>query len=74
MSYGPRTATDGRSGWPLDVAARYLGQSVAATRKLYERRKVPHYQDGPGRRCGSAVWSLTRTWKKGGEPRGGNGV
>lgn len=44
------------NGWPewmpLDVAAAYLGQSVAATRKLYERRKVPHYQDGPG----AKVW------------------
>jgi excisionase family DNA binding protein len=37
---------------PLDVAAAYLGQSVAATRKLHERRKVPHYQDGPG----AKVW------------------
>jgi hypothetical protein len=33
---------------PLDVAARYLGQSVAATRKLYERRKVPSYSEGRG--------------------------
>lgn len=44
------------NGWPewmpLDVAAAYLGQTVAATRKLYERRKVPHYQDGPG----AKVW------------------
>jgi hypothetical protein len=43
-------------GWPewmpLDVAAAYLGQTVAATRKLYERRKVPMYQDGPG----AKVW------------------
>jgi excisionase family DNA binding protein len=37
---------------PLDLAAAYLGQSVAATRKLYERRKVPHYQVGPG----AKVW------------------
>jgi hypothetical protein len=47
-------------GWPewLDVktAARYLSCEVGAVRKLYERRKVPHYQEGPGckvylRRC-----------------------
>ena len=37
---------------PLDVAASYMGQSVAATRKLYERRRVPHYQDG----VGAKVW------------------
>jgi excisionase family DNA binding protein len=47
---------DGANGWPewmpLDNAAAYLGQSVAATRKLYERRKVPVYQDGPG----AKVW------------------
>ena len=40
------------SGWPewLDVktAARYLGCEVGAVRKLYERRKVPHYQEGNG--------------------------
>jgi hypothetical protein len=46
----------GRGAWPewmpLDVAAAYLGQSVAATGKLYERQKVPHYQDGPG----AKVW------------------
>jgi hypothetical protein len=36
----------------LPVAAEYLGSTVAATRKLYERRKVPHYQDGPG----AKVW------------------
>jgi excisionase family DNA binding protein len=29
-------------------AARYLGCEAGAVRKLYERRKVPHYQDGPG--------------------------
>jgi hypothetical protein len=53
------SAVEGRedgNGWPewmpLDVAATYLGQTVAATRKLYERRKVPHYQDGPG----AKVW------------------
>jgi excisionase family DNA binding protein len=48
-------AEDG-NGWPewLDVktAARYLGCEVGVVRKLYERRKVPHYQDGPG----SKVW------------------
>jgi excisionase family DNA binding protein len=43
-------------GWPewLDTAtaAKYLGCKVGAVRKLYERRKVPHYQDGPG----AKVW------------------
>ena len=51
-----REAHAQEGGWPewmpLDVAAAYLGQSVPATRKLYERRKVPHYQDGPG----AKVW------------------
>lgn len=44
------------SGWPewmpIDVAAAYLGQTIPATRKLYERHKVPVYQDGPG----AKVW------------------
>jgi hypothetical protein len=48
--------SESAGGWPvwmpLDVAAAYLGQTVAATRKLYEHRKVPHYQDGPG----AKVW------------------
>ncbi len=49
-------ADQGARGWPewmpVEVAAAYLGQTVAATRKLYERRKVPHYQDGHG----AKVW------------------
>jgi excisionase family DNA binding protein len=44
------------NGWPewMDVktAARYLGVEVGVVRKLYERGKLPHYQDGPG----AKVW------------------
>jgi excisionase family DNA binding protein len=44
------------NGWPewmpLGMAAEYLGSTVAAVRKLYERRRVPHYQDG----LGAKVW------------------
>ena len=47
---GPRE-TRGLSS-VLSRTSAYLGQSVAATRKLCERRKVPPYRDGPG----AKVW------------------
>jgi excisionase family DNA binding protein len=46
--------TPGEQSWPewmnAETAARYLDISEERIRKLKDRRKIPHYQEGPGHR------------------------